>query len=53
LATLFIKAPKFGADGNIISEHQKLWGTANIVDFYGRDTTTGLEDSTKKGTTDA
>ena len=29
---LFIKAPKFGADGNIISEHQKLWGTANIVD---------------------
>lgn len=28
-------------------------GTANIVDFYGRNVTTGLEDSTQKGTTDA
>lgn len=28
-------------------------GTANIVDFYGRDTATGLEDSAQKGTYDA
>ena len=28
-------------------------GTANVVDFYGRNTTTGLEDSTQQGTKDA
>ena len=28
-------------------------GTANIVDFYGRNTVTGAEDSSKKGTADA